>query len=206
MTQPPPTCTAFAASRRIASGSLANVAVQAKELWDRDRWAQILIFDDLTSHLIEVDLRGTAEEVRRRIEAPGPEPVAADSPADPAAEARRPGRPKLGVVAREVTLLPRHWEWLGAQPGGASVALRKLVDQARNASTGRDRRRHAQDATYRFLTAIAGNEPGYEDALRALFAAGREEFLRASEPWPPDVRDHARRLAAQAFLPMEDSE
>ena len=100
-------------------------------------------------------------------------------------------------MAREVTLLPRHWEWLSAQPGGASVALRKLVEHARIAGQGSDRKRRAQESCYRFLSAMAGNEANFEEATRALFAGRRARFDEMTEPWPKDVRDHARRLAAQ---------
>ena len=74
------------------------------------------------------------------------------------------------MVAREVTLLPRHWEWLAQQSGGASVALRRLVDQARRGTEDKDRIRRAQEAAYRFMSAMAGNRPNFEDAIRALFA------------------------------------
>ena len=169
-------CTAFSGTKRIASGELKEVAAKAKEVWDRDKWAQVLIFDDVTSELIEVDLRGSPENVPPR-----------------------PGRPRLGVVAREVTLLPRHWEWLASQPGGASVTLRKLVEHARVANRGIDRRRSAQEAAYRFLSAMAGNEAGFEEAIRALFGGKPERFDEMVEGWPEDVRDHARKLAAVAF-------
>jgi uncharacterized protein len=185
-------CTAFAGSKRIASGDLPQVAVAAKAVWDRDKWAQVLIFDDVTSNLIEVDFRGSAEDVARRL--------AEEAPAEP----RRPGRPRLGVVAREVTLLPRHWDWLASQPGGASVALRKLVEQARLTNQGKDRRRRAQEGAYRFLSAMAGNEPGFEEATRALFAGKRERFDEMVEAWPEDVREHAKKLAAVAFEGVEE--
>jgi uncharacterized protein len=161
---------------------------------ERDRWAQVLIFDDVTSIVIDVDLRGTPAEVAQRLAGPSGPPVA-----NAEAEPRRPGRPKLGVVAREVTLLPRHWDWLAHQPGGASVALRKLVEQARRSNQDRDRQRRAQESAYRFLSAMAGNLPAFEKATRALFAGNREQFDSIVEPWPVDIRDHARRLAALAF-------
>jgi hypothetical protein len=192
-------CIAFAGTKRIASGDLSQVALAAKTVWDRDKWAQVLIFDELTSELIEVDFRGSPEDVQQRIAqqvcatAPGSEPAVA------AVEARRPGRPRLGVVAREVTLLPRHWEWLSSQPGGASVALRKLVEQARGANRDRDRQRRAQEAAYRFLSAMAGNEPGFEEAIRALFAGQAERFNEIVEPWPHDIREHAKKLAARGL-------
>jgi hypothetical protein len=191
-------CIAFNGKKAIASGSVRDVALKAKEVLDRDRNAQVLIFDDQTSELIEVDFRGTPAQVAKRLEQIAPNIAIAEEPALPD-EARRPGRPKLGVIAREITLLPRHWEWLGSQPGGASVALRKLVEHAMKANRDRDNVRRAQDVAYRFLSAMAGNEPGYEEALRALFAGQPKRFQSIVEPWPTDVRDHAKRLAAGAF-------
>ena len=192
-------CIAFAGTKRIASGDLRKVAVAAKAVWDRDKWAQVLIFDDLTSELIEVDFRGSPEDVERRIAEQVGEAAPVSEPAVAAGDARRPGRPRLGVVAREVTLLPRHWEWLAGQPGGASVALRKLVEQARGANRGRDRQRRAQEAAYRFMSAMAGNEPGFEEAIRALFASKAERFNEMVEPWQHDIREHAKKLAARGF-------
>jgi uncharacterized protein len=191
-------CTAFSGTTRIASGDLQRVAREAKAVLDRDQWARVLIFDDATSELIEVDFRGSPADVVQRIAKTAPE-VPGSEPEKLEVDPRRPGRPKLGVVAREVTLLPRHWDWLASQPGGASVALRKLVEQARLANTGRDRRRRAQEVAYRFLSAMAGNEPGFEEAIRALFAGKRERFDEMVEPWPVDVRDHAKKLAAVVF-------
>ena len=185
------TCTAFEGSRRIASGDLAQVAAEAKELLYRAGESAVLIFDDWTGEPVEVDFRGTVEEVLQRLAAPVA-PVEEETP-------RRPGRPKLGVVAREVTLLPRHWDWLNSQPGGASVALRKLVEEARRVNVGRDRARRAQEAAYRFMSAMAGNEEGFEEATRALFAGKPERFDEMSETWPVDVRDHARSMAHRAF-------
>jgi uncharacterized protein len=185
-------CTAFRGSRRIAAGDLAEVALKAKAAADQGE--PVAIFDDGTSEPIELDFRGSDEDVLQRLTGVG---QAETSPAP--AESRGPGRPKLGVVAREVTLLPRHWEWLSAQPGGASVALRKLVDDARRANTGKDRVRRSQEAAYRFMSAMAGNRPGFEEATRALFAGDRARFDRLIESWPPDIRDHARMLAGPAF-------
>lgn len=187
---------AFEDDRCIASGDLREVARLAKEELDRRDHASILIFDGRTSSPIDIDFRGPVEDVLARL----PD-IAATAASDDAVlpSSRGPGRPKLGVVAREVTLLPRHWEWLAQQSGGASVALRKLVEEARRTSEDKDRVRQAQEAAYRFMSVMAGNKPRYEDALRALFAADQPRFERSIAEWPADVRDHARRLAAAAF-------
>lgn len=200
MTTSSVTCTAFEGVRRLASGALKDVALAVKAAAERDGGASVLIFDDQTSRPIELDLRGSASDVLARLadqqdgETRQPEP-ASDEPA----AARGRGRPKLGVVAREVTLLPRHWEWLNGQPGGASVALRKLVDAARGASEGKDRMRQAQEAAYRFMTAMAGDLAGYEEATRALYANDATRFDAMTVAWPVDVRDHARKLAKRAL-------
>ena len=178
---------AFEGTRRIAEGALATVAKATKSVIDRGEAAPVLIFDARTSEPVELDFRGNTADVVARF-------AANEIPAG-APEARGPGRPKLGVVAREVTLLPRHWDWLRAQPGGASVALRKMIDAARNESGDRDGARAAQEAAYRFMRAVGGNLPNFEEAARALFAGDREKFSRMVAAWPVDVRDHAVALA-----------
>ena len=146
--------TAFMGTKAIASGDLRDVALKAKSTIDRDRWAQVLIFDDVTSALVQVDFRGSAADVLRRIDDQAASATHASEPPLTGGETRRPGRPKLGVVAREVTLLPRHWDWLASQPGGASVALRKLVEQGKRANQGTDRKRRAQESAYRLLICL----------------------------------------------------
>lgn len=192
-------CTAFAGFQTIAKGDLQQVALKVKEVIDRGEQAPILIFDDSTGKAIEIDFRGTADDVRKRLG----EPAGAEEPVSPSPAVeeapRRAGRPKLGVIAREVTLLPRHWDWLSSQPGGASVALRKLVDQARHACESKDRIRQAQEVAYRFMSALAGDLPGFEEVSRALFAGDQANFQQLIESWPNDVRKYAQDLAAAAF-------
>lgn len=194
-------CTAFAGNRRIASGALRHVALVAQRTVQAGPQAAagpVLIFDDRSSALIEVDLRGSSADLLRRL-AEAELAVKAEPDAEAPAPRKGPGRPKLGVVAREVTLLPRHWQWLAAQPGGASVALRRLVEEARRANAGRDRKRAAQEAAYRFMAAMAGDAPGFEEATRALFAGDVAGFEDHTGAWPEDVRDHAALLAAEAL-------
>lgn len=188
--------TAFVGNRRVATGSLPYVAVCAHQAQLAEPDSSLLVFDDSTGKVVDVDLRGTAGEVQLRAEEdsrsaalpPVDETVAAD---------RRPGRPKLGVVAREVTLLPRHWEWLALQPGGVSVTLRKLVEAARKVEGGAGFSRQARDAAYRFMQTMAGDEPGFEEASRALFAGDAEAFATRIAGWPGDIRAHILHLAAR---------
>ena len=185
---------AFDGDRRIAAGDLRAVARAAKELLERRGDASILVFDGRTSDPIDIDFRGTIEDVLARL----PDIPAASDETMPTAP-RGPGRPKLGVVAREITLLPRHWDWLAQQSGGASVAIRKLVEEARRTGEDKDRIRQAQEAAYRFMSAMAGNAPHYEAAIRALFADDAAGFEKLIAEWPADVRNHALRLAERAF-------
>lgn len=183
------TCSAFAGERLLASGAPLVVALAAKAAL-RVSANAVLIFDDQTGRQVDFDLRGGAEEIAARLQ-PAAEP-ATGAP-------RSSGRPKLGVVSREVTLLPRHWDWLAAQPGGASVTLRKLVEAARKGDGAGSSVRKAQEAADRFMSAMLGNQPGYEEAARALYAGDRGHFLALSEAWPADLRDHARKLADPAL-------
>jgi uncharacterized protein len=174
--------TAFAGDRLIARGDLARVARAVHALAGDSP----LVFEDATGRVVDLDLRGSAEDAAARV-APG---------AEPSKPAR--GRPKLGVTAREVTLLPRHWAWLATQPGGASAAIRRLVEQARRESGAADSLRQAQEAAYRAMTTLAGNLPGYEDAVRALYAGDAPRLSDLTQRWPADVAHYVRELAARA--------
>ena len=162
------TFTVFCENRRIASGPLQEMLAQVKDWVAKNGEAGILYFEDWSGRQTDFNLREPA-------------------PAGPG-----PGRPKLGVVSREISLLPRHWEWLQQQPNGASAALRRLVDQARNSPADQERR--AREAAGRFLSAVAGNLPGYEEATRALYAGDRERMASLIAEWPSDVREYATRL------------
>ena len=188
-----PQFTAFIGQQRLASGPLAEVAIAVMNASRNPDAPPIIIFADATGQPIDLDLRGTERDVVARLPQPAPDSEAATEEAS--SEPRGRGRPKLGVVAREVTLLPRHWEWLGAQPGGASVALRKLVEEARRANGDADRARAARDAAYRFMSVMAGNLAGFEEASRALFADDRRRFVGLIAGWPDDIRDHVVKLA-----------
>ena len=204
-TSPQATWIAFAKSKRIASGCPRDVAAKVKDFVDSGTQPPVLVFDGTTSQLVELDLRGSLSTVLRRLRRdtePETEAIAGAQANAP----RLPGRPRLGVTAREVTLLPRHWDWLASQPGGASVALRKLVEQALRASKNADRVRQAREAAYRFMSAMAGDEPGFEEASRALFAGDPDRLRETMARWPADVRKHALALADMAAAEQKDVE
>ncbi len=186
---------AFHGYTRIATGDLHHVAVACRHYLDTMADATLLLLNAVSSEQIEVDFRGSPAEVAGRLQevSAAPAEVIEDEQPTPSG----PGRPRLGVVAREVTLLPRHWEWLKSQPGGASVALRKLVESARREGADKDRQRAAQNAAYRFISIVASSLPGFEEASRALFAADADGFQRETEAWPVDVREHAWGLLSQ---------
>ena len=188
-------CTAFQGSTRIAAGKLVDVALAVKAAMDASPAASFLTFDDATGKVLDLDLRGAEAEIVSRLDQ---QDEAADRPTGVEGEnpGRGRGRPRLGVVAREVTLLPRHWDWLALQPGGASPALRRLVDEARREDGGRSRTRAARAAAYAFTSAMAGDRPGFEEATRALFAGDREGFAEHARTWPPDIRTYAEALMA----------
>jgi uncharacterized protein len=175
------TYTAFAGERLLASGAKPTVLLALKgHEREGDR---VLVFDDATGRQVDFDLRGTPEEVLAR------------------AEARTragPGRPKLGVVSREVSLLPRHWEWLEQQPNGISAALRRLVDEARKREPDQARARRAREAAGQFMWAMAGDLRGFEEASRALYAGDHARLRKLIRAWPGDVRAHLLALAEQA--------
>ena len=156
--------TAFFQDRIVARGSPDTVTRAIEQGWPGDQGA-VHVFDDADGRPVDLDLWDAAPKGR--------------------------GRPKLGVVPREVTLLPRHWAWLGAQPGGASAAIRRLVDEARK---GPRSAAAARDGVYRFITAMAGDRPGYEEALRALYRDDAARFCEIIADWPKDVCRYTAEL------------
>ncbi|MDB5792478.1 MAG: hypothetical protein JWQ80_2502 [Massilia sp.] len=180
----PTHCIAFAGTELLAKGPLIDVVKAAKAALDQGTDRSVAILDLATSRPVDINFTGTEEEVLQRV---------------PRAPVRTAGRPKLGVLAREVTLLPRHWDWLSSQPGGASVALRKLVEHASRDARGADTRREARDSAYRFMHELAGDFPGFEEASRALFAGDAGRLAELVAPWPVGIREHLLDLAGQAF-------
>jgi uncharacterized protein len=186
------TYTAFLADRQLVTGELRALLLGCKAALDRGQADALLIFEDRTGRQVEFDFHGTADEV-----------LAREAPPEPAKPG--PGRPRLGVVSREVSLLPRHWAYLERQPSGSSAALRRLVEQAIKGVPDRERVRIARESTSRVMTTLAGNAPGYEEAARALFAGDRAKFAREIRHWPEHVRSYLERLSAPSFTDESQS-
>ncbi|MGE6575079.1 DUF2239 family protein [Paenibacillus xylanexedens] len=193
-------CTAFLEKDCFAKGTLHYVVGIVKDTLEDSKFVQLLIFDDLTGKPLDIDFRGKTAEVLERLNSQAGHISDTKENEQPS---RRVGRPKLGVVSGEVTLLPRHWDWLKAQPGGASVTLRKLVDEARRLGENESKVRAAQEASYHFMTAMAGDSPQYEEALRALYAGNKDHFYGLIDDWTPDIRDYIKTLAKGAFIQEE---
>ena len=186
-------CTAFAGRFRIATGELRHVAMKAKQAVDSAPQRQVRVFDDASGRLLDLPLALSAADLLAWLSQSELVQPATSKPR------RKPGRPKLGVVPREITLLPEHWDWLSAQPGGASLVLRRLVDQARRVRSEEDRQRSAQEAAYHFMQVMAADEAQRDMAARALFAGDINTFEICIQHWPEDIRDHVALLASEAF-------
>jgi hypothetical protein len=171
------TYAAFADNRLVASGPLEEVLRATKKRAGKSG-KPILIFEESSGRQVDFDLRGSLDEVLART----------STQAKPG-----PGRPKLGVVSREVSLLPRHWDWLENQPNGASAAIRRLVDEARHNETGIERGRHVRNGINRFLWSVAGDFANFEDVARALDAREDSRLDGLMSSWPKDVRDYVFR-------------
>jgi hypothetical protein len=167
--------TAFFEDRIVASGERDDVTRRIEEGYATADLAAIRVFEDESGRIVDLDYYDAA----RSAQPPRPR-----------------GRPKLGVTAREITLLPRQWDWLAGQPGGASATIRRLVEAARREPASAEA---ARDAAYRFMSQMCGDRPGYEEALRALYRGERERFFTLAAGWPADVRDYLARLLGGAF-------
>jgi hypothetical protein len=188
MFSPDSTLVGFDGTRRIARGTPVETALQAASYLAANPGAQLLFFDVRNGLQVELDLRGTADSIRQRMQAGSAQDSGATDP--------KPGkgRPRLGVVAREVTLLPRHWDWLAGQPGGASVSLRKLVEAAMRKPDAQALQQQRATAAYQLLLATAGNLPGFEALSRALFANRQEELPALLQDWPQDLVEEVQSI------------
>lgn len=191
-------CTAFNSHSQFISGSVQEVALAIKKSFLSDGPDDILVFNNDNGTIVELELQGSLDDVFARYQV---KPLPVLTITEPV---RKPGRPKLGVVGHEVTLLPRHWEWLRSQPGGASVALRKLVDQGRRDNREVDQTRSSRHAASAFMNVIAGNMEGFEEANRALYANDARRFNFEIELWPEDIKAYINTLATNAFTTISN--
>ncbi|HKP95611.1 MAG TPA: DUF2239 family protein [Fibrobacteria bacterium] len=189
------TYAAFEGDTLIVKGSLPDVVLKVKRRMGKAGNGPVLIFSDATGNAMDFNFQGSEKDVLKRLEVF----VAGDG-----ADATGPGRPKLGVVSREVSLLPRQWEWLASQSGGASAILRRLVDEERKKSLAGDSLKKNQERAYKFMSVMAGNRHGYEEALRSLYRKDRKGFQLHTRTWPPDVKAHAAALAKPVFGKASD--
>lgn len=185
--------TAFEDTKLIICGSLDEVALKIKKRLKLKPSASILIFSDSTGKEMDLDLRGSEAEILDRLK------VFITTSMHEQPVSTGPGRPKLGVVPREVSLLPRHWEWLATQSGGASSTLRRLVDEARKNSSAKEQTKESQERTHKFMTALAGDLKNYEEALRALYAKDKKAFFSFIKEWPDDIKEYIKKLSTETW-------
>ncbi|OFZ27259.1 MAG: hypothetical protein A2381_16280 [Bdellovibrionales bacterium RIFOXYB1_FULL_37_110] len=185
--------TAFENKLIIAKGNIEEVVLTIKKRIGLSNHTMALIFDDELGRTIDIDFSGTIEDVRQRLLVFVPKETKETLPG--------PGRPKLGVISREVSLLPQHWEWLALQRGGASVTLRKLVETAKHNNPFHGQPRFYQDAVSQFMSVIAGDLPNYEEAMRMLYRKDKLNFFAQIKSWPEDVRLHLKKMVTPIFVP-----
>lgn len=194
---------AFIGTKILKTGPLIEVVLAMKEEVAKDKFAQIMCFIDETGAMVDFDLSGTNEQVIAKLLANNPQ-SSIEVKETETKQTPKSGRPKLGVIAREVTLLPRHWEWLASQRGGASATLRRLVEMAAKETISIETRKSAQNATYRFLQNIAGDFENYEEVLRAIFADDFDKMRKLMQNWPQDIQNYAQKLFAISAEPTKD--
>jgi hypothetical protein len=186
------TYTAFDGTTCLFRGAFQDVMLKVKQQMGRANHTSILIFSDATGKTMDFNFEGGTKDVLKRLEV-------YVSKEEQSQGSLGPGRPKLGVTSREVSLLPRHWEWLATQSGGASATLRKLVDEAKKKTLAKVSLKQAQERVYRFMSVIAGDSAGYEEALRALYKRDQKGFLLHIRDWPRDIKSHVVELAKPVF-------
>ena len=186
------TYTAFEDHKILSQGFLEDVVLKVKKRLEKSPESQIVIYSDATGKSMDFNFQGSEKEVLKRLEV-------YTTPENTTEASSGPGRPKLGVISREVSLLPKHWEWLATQSGGASNTLRKLVEENMKKTSGVLTVKTAQERTYKFMSVEAGDLENYEEALRALYRKDKERFTSEIKTWPRDVQKHILELAKPVF-------
>jgi len=194
--------TAFIGNRIAASGNIEETVVKCSELIKGAPIERLAIFNDENGRAVDIDFRGGIDEILGRLET---HPVLGRKVEDENPEkSGQVGRPRLGVVAREISLLPRHWEWLNSQKGGSSAAIRRLVDEARKKYEHRERARLAGEGLYRFMWDMAGNFENFEEATRAFYEKDYDRFIKLISVWPHDISRYIEKLLDR-LLPLENA-
>ncbi len=185
------TYTAFEGHKLLFRGKLHDVVLKIKKKLGKSDNSSVWIFNDLTGKIMDFNFQGSEKDVLKRLEIFSSE--------DAKKASTGPGRPKLGVISREISLLPRHWEWLAGQPSGASATLRRLIEDAKKKSQGSHNIKQLQERSYKVMSVLAGDLGGYEEALRALYKRDEKKFYQQMKDWPQDVKDHLNELSKPIF-------
>lgn len=183
--------TAFEGTDLLFRGNLKEVVLSTKTYLGHRQNTSVLIFCDVTGKTMDFNFHGSKQDVLRRLE----KYTLAEEPKEPTG----PGRPKLGVISREISLLPRHWEWLATQAGGASATIRLLVEDARKKSSDISSVKQMQERVYQIMFVLAGDFQGYEEALRALYKRDSNAFFRNVKSWPKDIQKYLSEVAIPVF-------
>ncbi|MES2802482.1 MAG: DUF2239 family protein [Bdellovibrionota bacterium] len=183
--------TVFAGFKIISQGNIEEVAIATKKYLKKEDDVRLLIFSDLSGKQMDLDLSGADKDVIDRL--------SVYKAAEASVSVSGPGRPKIGVKPREVSLLPLHWEWLSTQSGGASATIRRLVDEKMKAPTPKDKIKQTQESVYTFLNSIAGDLTNFEDAIRFLYRQDEAKFKDAIADWPKDLKKHTLTLSRGVF-------
>ncbi|MBN21814.1 MAG: hypothetical protein CL678_11090 [Bdellovibrionaceae bacterium] len=182
---------AFDDKTLLVQGELDDVVIHIKKHLGKSENSSILIFSDSTGATIDFNFQGTKQDVLKRLDM-FRSPKQKSIPSGP-------GRPRLGVISREISLLPRHWEWLATQSGGASATLRRLVEEAQKKSSQQVSTKQIQERVYKVMSVLAGDLQGYEEALRALYKKDRKTFFSQIEIWPKDIKKYLKKIGKPIF-------
>ena len=188
------TFSAYGPTSCIGQGELTDVALAAHRFLRTHPDQSALILQDSTCQIIDLDLSGDEALLERKA---NHYPIRSQAPVP---DSKDP-------ITGEITLLPRHWQWLAEQGGNASATLRRLIDEARRDPKQKadNECRRRQQLTYRFCQALCGDFQGYEDALRALYAADKDSFKTHISTWPADFALRAEALAEPIWATVPSS-
>ncbi len=170
----------FIGDRHLFTGDLKGMLSQTHAYISRHGEEGLLIFDNFSGRQIDYNFRVSLEELLGKELPPTPK--------------KGPGRPRLGVVCGEISLLPRHWDWLQRQRQSASATIRRLIEAAMKEASPEEKTREAIDAAGKFLWTMAGNLSDFEEASRALYAQKWHILDAITAAWPEDIAKHLNMM------------